>query len=326
MPIAPLDYTPADPDSYKMTIGEHLEELRRRLIFAIIGFAVAMGVSLYFGKDMLSIFCKPMIDVLLENEVNPMLFISNISDGFMVYIQVSMISAAVMASPWIVWQFWLFVASGLYPQERKTITRYIPLSLGLLIGGLMFVYYLVLPWTLQFLMAFSISIPMPGVASTLAQPSTQSAVVPLQVPKFAGDPVNAPDLSMWFDTSQQRLKIMLAGKVRVVQFLADNLVSPQLQLPEYVDMVMGMLVVFALSFQLPIVIMALARIGILDVETLRGTRKMVYFVMAILASIITPGDVITATVALMVPLCLLFEFGIILAARVPKRTLLDEPL
>jgi Sec-independent protein secretion pathway component TatC len=52
---------------------------------------------------------------------------------------------------------------------------------------------------------------------------------------------------------------------------------------------------------------------------LRGMRKLVYFIMAIAASVITPGDVITTTVLLMVPLCLLFEFGIFLAARAPKR-------
>jgi sec-independent protein translocase protein TatC len=60
-------------------------------------------------------------------------------------------------------------------------------------------------------------------------------------------------------------------------------------------------------------------VGILEPEQLRGMRKVVYFVMAIVAAVITPGDVITASIALTIPLCLLFELGILLGARTPKR-------
>lgn len=300
-----------------MSLGDHLEELRRRLILALLGFGVAMVGCLVFGKQVLAIFCKPLLEVMQEYEVNPMLFMGNLSDGFMVYLKISMIAALVIAAPWIVWQLWLFVAAGLYPHERRTVTRYVPLSLSLLVGGELFVYYLVLPWTIQFFMAFSISIPMPDLAPAAA-PTTQSAEF-VQVPKLAGNPANAPDLSMWFDTTQQRLKMMVAGKVRVIQFGPENLVSPQILLTEYIDLVLGMLVVFGLSFQMPLVILALCTVGILEPDTLRNARKMVYFVMAIVAAVITPGDVITASIALMVPLCLLFELGVWMASRVPKR-------
>ncbi len=307
-----------DPDDFRMTLGDHLEELRRRLIYGILGFALALVLCLIFGKQMLSIFCKPMFDVMLEYDINPSFFVANISDPFMVYMQISMISATVIASPWIVWQFWQFVAAGLYPHERKTVTRYIPLSLTLLIGGMSFVYFLVLPWTLQFFMSFSISIPLP-TAESAQIPTTNPAALNMPVlPPIPGDPIGAPSGSMWFDTIQNRPKIMVNGVVRVLQFGAENLVSPMLLLPEYVDMAMGMLVVFGLSFQLPIMIMVLAKVGIIRVESLRGMRRIVYFCMGILAAIITPGDVITATIALMIPLCALFELGIFLAARTPK--------
>ncbi len=308
-----------NPDEHRMTLGDHLEELRRRLVFALVGFGIAMGACLIFGKQVLAIFCKPLLVVMQEYEVNPMLFMGNLSDGFMVYLKISMIGALVIASPWIVWQLWLFVAAGLYPHERKTVTRYIPLSLSLLVAGEIFVYYLVLPWTIQFFMAFSISIPLPDMGSPIVT-TTQAAEV-FQVPKIAGNPSAPPDLSLWFDTHQQRLKMMVAGKVRVIQFGPENLVSPQILLTEYIDLVLGMLVVFGLSFQLPLAILALCTIGILLPDTLRGSRKMVYFVMAIVAAVITPGDVITASVALTIPLCLLFELGIWLGDRAPKREL-----
>lgn len=295
-----------------MTLGDHLEELRRRLILGLAGFAVALGVCLVFGKEVLAVFCRPLLLVMQEYEVNPMLFMGNLSDGFMVYLKISMIGALVLASPWILWQLWLFVAAGLYPHERKTVTRYVPLSLILLIAGELFVYFLVLPWTIQFFMAFSISIPLPDMGSPPVMTTQPASFV--RVPTVLGDPANAPDYGMWFDTTQQRLKMMVAGKVRVIPFGPENLVSPQILLTEYIDLVLGMLVVFGLSFQMPLVILALCTAGVLEPQQLRGMRKMVYFIMAIVAAVITPGDVITASIALTVPLCLLFELGIWLAA------------
>ena len=88
--------------------------------------------------------------------------------------------------------------------------------------------------------------------------------------------------------------------------------------------VLGMLVVFGLSFQMPLIVLALASLGIIEVAVLKKARSIVYFVLAIVSTVITPGDVITATVALAVPLCLLFELGIFLAARGEKKKMRDN--
>ncbi|MGN6628131.1 MAG: twin-arginine translocase subunit TatC [Tepidisphaeraceae bacterium] len=307
---------PEDPDAFRMTLGDHLEELRKRMIFGILGFAVAAALCLLFGKDVVSIFCRPLIDTLLKKEINPMLFINNVGDGFMVYLEISMISATVLASPWIVWQLWQFVAAGLYPNERKTITRYVPLSVTLLIAGDLFVYFFVLPLTLQFFMAFTLSIPMPEGATTVIAPTTMPSL--LHVPSLAGSPENPPDMSLWFDSAQQRLKFAMDGKVHVIPFAPENLVAPQILLPDYIDLVMNTLIVFGLSFQLPLVVLALEKIGVVDVPSLKRMRRIVYFVMAVAACAIMPADAITAACGLMVPLCLLYELGIFLAARSAK--------
>ena len=70
----------------------------------------------------------------------------------------------------------------------------------------------------------------------------------------------------------------------------------------------------------------MARIGIVDIDQLKSIRKYVYFAMAIVAAVITPGDVITATAALMVPLCLLYELGIWLAMLGERREARDSAL
>ena len=303
-----IAYAPFDPDSYRMSLGDHLEELRRRLISALIGFGVALGVCLYFGTQVAAIFCQPMIDTLQQYDLNPQMFYGDVSEPFMVYLKISMITAAVIASPWIVWQVWGFVAAGLYTKERKTVTRYVPLSVGLMLSGVVFVYYLVLPWTLQFFVAFAGAIPMPQQRAPIVatQPATPASGALRFVEPLAGDPANPHEYQMWFDTTQQRLKFFVGEKIRVVQFGSSSLVSPMIMLPDYVDLVLGMVLVFGLSFQMPLVVMALVKLNILEIATVRKARKMVYFAMALIACVITPGDVITATIALAIPLCMLF--------------------
>jgi sec-independent protein translocase protein TatC len=300
-----------DPESYRMTVGEHLEELRRRLVTALIGLFVAAVFCFIFGEQVVSYFCQPLVHALEEIDVSPQLYITGSGDAFIVFMQISLISAAAISGPWMVYQLWQFIAAGLYPHERKYVTRYVPLSLALLVGGMLFVYFLVLPWTLTFFLGFASKIPLyPG---GYKESPKVAATQPLaKVPRLEGDPDSAVDGDMWFDAKQQRLKMKMGGIPRVIPFGPSNLIAPHITLPEYIDLVVGMLLVFGVAFQLPLVVLALLTIGVLDLEAARAARKFVYFGMVVVAAVITPGDVITATVALMVPLCLLYELGIFL--------------
>src|SRR3954467_15939902 len=181
-----------DPAQYRMTVGEHLEELRWRLILALGGFGVVLAVCLFFGTDVLSAFCAPLVNVLAKHDINPQVVTDEVGEGFMTFIEISVISATALASPWILYQLWQFVAAGLYSHERKYVTRYLPLSIGLLISGMVFVYFLVLPWTLEFFITFSAGIPLTlrTGAPVSTQPTTQPA---LQVPIVSGAAKNSPD-------------------------------------------------------------------------------------------------------------------------------------
>jgi sec-independent protein translocase protein TatC len=307
-----------DPDAYRMTIGEHLEELRGRMIRALIGLFIIGAVCLWFGKQTMAIFCAPLVHTLQKYDLSPQLHSEEVADIFMSYIQISLISAAAISAPWMVYQLWQFVAAGLYPNERKYITRYIPLSMALLIAGMLFVYFLVLPWTLEFFIAFSTDVPLPAQKSPVVQLEPNNR--PSGVMMIAGDPANPTPGEIWFDTTQKRLKFFINGEVKIISFSAQNLIATEYNMPEYIDLVVGMLLTFGLSFQMPLVVMALARIGIVEIDMLRSFRKYVYFAMSIIAAAITPGDVITATVALMIPLCLLYELGIWLAVMGERRS------
>jgi sec-independent protein translocase protein TatC len=301
------------PDEYRMTIGEHLEELRWRLILGLIGFALAAVVCLIWGTDVVQLFCRPLMEVLQQNNQNPQVYFTQMTDPFMVYIKISLISATVLASPWLIYQLWQFVAAGLYPSERKLVTKYVPLSITLLLSGVVFVYLCVLPWTLQFFMVFALEIPLPIHVS----PTTQSTAAPTIAQVLKGDPVKPVDGELWFNDIEGRLKFFHSGKLRVVQFGSENLTSPIITLPDYVDMVLGLLLACGLSFQLPLVVIALVAVGIIERQSLKSGRRYVYFALAIVSAAITPGDVITTTVALMVPLIGLYELGIWLS-RPPK--------
>ena len=141
--------------NYTMSLGDHLEELRARLILAILGFAVVLIVCLAFGKWIISFIELPYIKVMGQEarlqSIAP-------TDGFISYMDISMIAAVVIASPWIFYQLWLFIAAGLYPHEKRYVYMAAPFSAALFIAGALFFIFVIAPFTLQFLVMFNKSV------------------------------------------------------------------------------------------------------------------------------------------------------------------------
>ncbi len=313
-----------DPDSFRMTVGEHLEDLRRRLILALIGFAVAIFALLGFGQKIAIFFCAPLVKTLLSHHINPQLAYTGLTDPFMTYLKITVICAVAVAGPWIIYQLWQFVAAGLYPHERKTITRYIPLSISLFVAGLVFVYLVVLPLSIEFFIDFSNSFNMPlGFPAAKTVPNDH----PWQIPALDGDPKDPQPWQIWFNKEQDKLKIFVPaadGKpehasVRALSFGPENLLTPVITLPEYIDLVITFMVTFGVAFQLPLVVLALVSIGIVDVAFLKKQRKIIYFAMSIAAAFLAPGDIVTSMLALLIPLIILYEFGLWLVGIGEKR-------
>jgi sec-independent protein translocase protein TatC len=304
-----------DPDAYRMTIGEHLEDLRRRVIRGLAGFIVAVVVCTPFAKWLLSFICRPLTNALYAYDLNPQMFTSEATEAFMCWVQVSLIAAVVLAGPWLVYQLWQFIAAGLYPHERSAVTRYVPLAIVLLMSGMAFVYWIVLPLTMRFFVAFTLSLPLdlPPARAPAVAPIAQTQ--PSFVNALSVDPVHPAQYEWWFNTSERRLKFFFDGSVRNIPFGGDSLMAMHLELSEYLDLVFRLLLTFGLCFQLPLVVMVLVRLGIVEVDQLTHWRRHVYFAMTVLAAAVSPGDVVTATLALLAPLLLLYELGIFLARR-----------
>jgi sec-independent protein translocase protein TatC len=302
-----------DPDEFRMTIGEHLEELRKRLIYGLGGFGVVLVVLMLppVGTRVFMIFCAPLSDALMKHRLPPQLHSIGISDGFMTYLQICIVCALVVAGPWLIYQLWLFIAAGLYPSERKTITKYIPLSVALLLAGVLFVYFCVLPLTMNFFLTFNGEVPLPPSASY--SPQVAAPKVQLIFPLLEGDPINPANGSAWFNTLQKRIKIKLDDEVLTLAVTSSSLLATTPSVDEYIDFVFMFMLVFAVAFQLPLVLLALVRVGIVEIDFLRKQRRLVYFIMAIVSAVIAPGDVVTSMIALLGPMLILYEFGIWLA-------------
>ena len=139
-----------------MSLGEHLDELRRRIIYALLGLAAAVGVSLFFGRELIALLKAPYLKVLQElgKEYKPAVF--TVADGFLTYFRVGLLAGLVAASPWIFYQVWRFVASGLKPREQKYVYWAVPASAGLFIAGAVFFLTVVTYPMLRFFMHFNI--------------------------------------------------------------------------------------------------------------------------------------------------------------------------
>src|SRR5204863_6618570 len=129
-----------------------------------------------------------------------------------------------------------------------------PLSITLLIAGMAFVYFIVLPWTISFFIAFGDSIPLPHTTSNHVATTMPSAGLPI-APMLDGDPPNPQPGQFWVNKLEGRFKFYFAkDDLRVIPFGPSNLLAPHITLPDYISLVVGTLLTFGLCFQLPLVV------------------------------------------------------------------------
>ncbi len=140
-----------DVHGSSMSLGDHLEELRKRLIYAIAGLAVCAIIGFCFGSRVIHFIEAPYNDVLPEVRLQTLAP----TDGFVSYIKVAMITGLALSSPWVFYHMWMFVAAGLYPHEKKYVYLAAPFSAILFVGGAVFFVVVVLPLTLGFLVKFN---------------------------------------------------------------------------------------------------------------------------------------------------------------------------
>jgi sec-independent protein translocase protein TatC len=311
-----------------MSLGDHLEELRARLILAILGLVIGAIVCLvpFVGKRIIGFIERPYLNVVkahpdkfrtLPAEPNSIEFIQRLwtnlveglasdpnapsvdpnlitflqgvyadtmtawasdaessagsstrdqippgyrlktlapADAIVSYMKISLISGLILASPWVFYQLWMFVAAGLYEHERQYVRRAVPFSAALFVCGALFFLFVVAPISMRFFLKF-------------------------------GAYIN---------------------------------VEPNWTLQKYVSFVTILMLVFGIAFQTPIAIFILNRTGLVSIESLRSSRKFVLLGVFVVAAMTTPPDVVSQ-ITLAIPLYMLFELGIILSRIAQRR-------
>ena len=104
-----------------MSLLEHLEELRKRIIHSGVYLIVAFFVAYSIREKLAAIMEKPIVEALKAHNLDPHLVYLNPVDPFNFFIKISLVCGAIMASPFILFQVWLFIAPGLYRQEKRYI-------------------------------------------------------------------------------------------------------------------------------------------------------------------------------------------------------------
>lgn len=156
--MSDLDATDHDGyDDHRLTLLEHLNELRKRLVWAALALVIATVFSFLFAQDLLDFLLTPY-----SNSIGTTATLQTLrpTEGLETYFKVSLLAGAVIAMPVILIQFWLFVAPGTTPQERRYIYIFLPSALILFLLGIAFAWYILAPAAIFFLANFMTDIFM----------------------------------------------------------------------------------------------------------------------------------------------------------------------
>jgi sec-independent protein translocase protein TatC len=153
------DDNPEEQGMLRMSFMEHLEELRSRIIKALYGLLVAFILSLVFAGPLWDVISEPAVSALKHLHVVPprLVQITPMESFSIIWVQLPLLCSIFLASPWIVYQVWAFIAPGLYKRERRWAAPFVLITAGLFILGGIFASFLAFRFGLEFLLGIGMS-------------------------------------------------------------------------------------------------------------------------------------------------------------------------
>lgn len=147
-----------DEGMLRMSFMDHLEELRHRLLMVVYGMIVAFCITICFANQMWDIVREPARTALVHLGVNPpnLVLISPMDSFQIIWMKLPLLAAIFLASPWVLYQVWAFIAPGLYKHERRWAVPFVSISAGLFILGGLFAYFVAFRYGLEFLLGLGI--------------------------------------------------------------------------------------------------------------------------------------------------------------------------
>lgn len=228
-----------------MTLSDHLNELRRRLIYVFVFFILSTACALFFTNR--------IYRFLIRDVGGDKLAVLGPSDIIWIYFLIAGVAAIALTLPFAAWQAWRFVAPALTARERAITLAYIPAIFFLFAGGIAFGYFVVFPNIFQFLLTIN-----------------------------------------------------------------DGMFTLVLTADRYFRFMINIVLPFGFLFELPVLVVFLTNLGIITPTFMRKKRRIAYFLLIVLAVILSPPDFVSDAV-MSVPLLLLYELSITFSAMASRR-------
>jgi sec-independent protein translocase protein TatC len=240
----------------KMSLTEHLIDLRNSITHSLIAIGIGFGVCYYFKDFIFNIVTRPLTQALPKNSY---LIYTGLTEAFFTYMKVAFFASLIITSPYVLYQIWKFIAPGLLPQEKKYVVPFVISSSFLFISGVLFGYFVALPPAFEFFVSFN----------------------------------------------NQYLQAMLSFK-------------------DYLSLFVTFLLGFGISFELPIFIFFLTKLGIVNAAMLSKQRRYAILIIFIVAAILTPSPDALSQVLMAIPLMFLYEVSIFVSRFARKEKVKSE--
>jgi sec-independent protein translocase protein TatC len=147
------DHEPGQGTGGKMSFLDHLDELRRRIIYSVVGVAVGFGIAFFWLNDLFTFIFKPMQAVLPAGQH---LIYTEPGEQFFLMFKIGLMAGLIISSPLVLSQVWLFIAPGLYSREKKLAIPFVLMGTVLFVGGAAFSHYLLFPVIWKFFATSSV--------------------------------------------------------------------------------------------------------------------------------------------------------------------------
>jgi sec-independent protein translocase protein TatC len=329
-----LDFMQRDvhPDDVRMTLGEHLEELRSRVVRALVALAVGAILCYVFIEPIMGLLTSPVYAVYKRHGMTATMQMISPGEGIFTELKVSMILGVILSAPYSIWQLWGFIAAGLYRNERKWVYRFAPVSIALFFVGALFLFFIVSPLLLDFLLTYRPDYPnydkafswLVGKSEPLETPSPNVQWPTTQpMPHFTEDPPKPPELMPWLNMESREIRVRIKDQVYVFGHLqpvtGTNRLDTTLRLADTIVFLLQLAAAFGVCFQVPVVVAFVATLGIATSAQIAGMRRYIWFGMCVMAAVITPTTDLVTLFLLLGPMVGLLEIGILAAKLVESR-------
>lgn len=239
-----FDHVDPNDAGSSMTLVDHLQEFRKRLLIAVVFTAISSFSCYLYADELVQLITAPA----------GKLYYMNPAEAFFVYLKVSLFCGLVLASPIVLYQIWAFIVPALTKNERKASLLFVPASVFLFFVGLAFSFFLVLPAGIKFFMGFG-----------------------------------------------------------------TETLMPLFSIDQYITLVISFLLPFGVVFQMPLLIVAGAKFGLIDSAILIAKRKLVIVMSFVIGAVIAPSPDVVSQTMVAVPLLVLYELSILIVRGILRK-------